>query len=75
MHCPGHQKGQSPEAKGNRLADNTAREIAMKSTKTFQAFPLTNPEEAQASSLLPYSKENIDLLKEMGATHDPKKHH
>ena len=75
MHCPGHQKGQSPEAKGNRLADNTAREIAMKSTKTFQAFPLMNPEKAQASSSLPYSKEDIDLLKKMGATYDPKKHH
>ena len=29
MHCPGHQKGNDPIAKGNRLADATVWEAAM----------------------------------------------
>lgn len=30
MHCPGHQKGNSPEARGNHAADLAAREVALK---------------------------------------------
>lgn len=30
IHCPGHQKGQSPEARGNRLADISARKATEK---------------------------------------------
>nr|3P1G_A Chain A, Xenotropic Murine Leukemia Virus-Related Virus (XMRV) RNase H Domain [Xenotropic MuLV-related virus] len=30
IHCPGHQKGNSAEARGNRMADQAAREAAMK---------------------------------------------
>ncbi|XP_045855713.1 protein NYNRIN-like [Meles meles] len=29
MHCPGHQKGDTPEARGNRLADATAKQAAL----------------------------------------------
>ena len=29
IHCPGHQKGHSPEAVGNRMADQEARKVAL----------------------------------------------
>ncbi|XP_042534598.1 uncharacterized protein LOC122107079 [Dipodomys spectabilis] len=34
IHCPGHQKGQTSEARGNRLADRAAREAALAGTPT-----------------------------------------
>ncbi|XP_029423566.1 uncharacterized protein LOC103741107 [Nannospalax galili] len=40
MHCPGHQKGNHPEARGNRLADQTAKDIASKSQLHHQSQPL-----------------------------------
>ncbi|XP_048193187.1 uncharacterized protein LOC125344948 [Perognathus longimembris pacificus] len=35
MHCPGHQKGDSPIARGNRMADETARRAAVIPVPTF----------------------------------------
>ena len=76
MHCLGHQKGHSPEAKGNRLADAAAKEAALKTISTSRAFPLTDLGDTQPSRCpLPYSQEDIDLLKKMGATYDPKEQH
>lgn len=68
IHCPGHQKGHNPEALGNRLTDATAREVALrKTTSSSQVFPLA-PGEAQPipHCPLPYSQEDIDLLKKNG---------
>ncbi|XP_063120676.1 uncharacterized protein LOC134479890 [Rattus norvegicus] len=70
IHCPGHQKGHNPEARGNRLADATAREAAM----SKQILPLNSPDQptpppvGQTSWV--YAHEDIELLK-MGAIYHP----
>jgi ribonuclease HI/transposase InsO family protein len=75
IHCPGHQKGHSPEARGNRLADATARKIALEKS-LFQVLSLTTDNAKPVPQrLLAYSKEDIDLLKDMGAKYDPEKEH
>lgn len=33
IHCPGHQKGEDPIANENHLADQAAREVAIKEIK------------------------------------------
>lgn len=37
VHCPGHQKGEAPLAKGNRLADQVAKWAARVDIVTFLA--------------------------------------
>ncbi|XP_042844242.1 uncharacterized protein LOC122239417 isoform X1 [Panthera tigris] len=44
IHCPGHQKGNSLEAVGNRLADAAAREAALTKSESALELPiLTEP--------------------------------
>ncbi|XP_063133785.1 protein NYNRIN-like [Rattus norvegicus] len=67
----GHQKGHNPEARGNRLADATAREVAM----SKQILPLNSPDQptpppvGQTSWV--YAHEDIELLEKMGAIYHP----
>ncbi|KAL6045249.1 hypothetical protein STEG23_009541 [Scotinomys teguina] len=71
VHCPGHQKGDSMVARGNRLADQTARAVA---TQSAQSIPLLNIQEGQPTGdPLPYSPEDHELAKKMGASWDPEK--
>ncbi|XP_063129896.1 uncharacterized protein LOC134481848 [Rattus norvegicus] len=71
IHCPGHQKGHSPEARGNRLADVSAREAAM-GTQVLslkdQDQP-TSPQPEQTGWL--YTTEDTKLLQKMGAVWCP----
>lgn len=67
MHCPGHQKGQNPEARGNRLADTSAREAA----EGGQVLTLTSTDDNERISPWPYDQEDINLLKKMGAIYYP----
>ena len=78
IHCPGHQKGDAPEARGNRLADTVAREAAKGLTSmASQAFPLQPEAEASPETpshgLFRYTKEDTDLLKTLGASFDSTK--
>ncbi|KAL6091003.1 hypothetical protein STEG23_007381 [Scotinomys teguina] len=71
VHCPGHQKGDSMVAQGNRLADQTARAVA---TQSAQSIPLLTIQEGQPTEdPLPYSPEDHELAKKMGASWDPEK--
>ncbi|KAL6056187.1 hypothetical protein STEG23_009506 [Scotinomys teguina] len=71
VHCPGHQKGDSMVARGNRLADQTARAVA---TQSAQSIPLLTIQEGQPTEdPLPYSPEDHELAKKMGASWDPEK--
>lgn len=71
IHCPGHQKGENPEARGNRMADKAAREAAMRTpVSNSQALTLT-PDLTQPSHPVQYTREDTDLLKTIGASHDP----
>ncbi|XP_063117374.1 uncharacterized protein LOC134479002 [Rattus norvegicus] len=62
----GHQKGHNPEARGNRLADATARKAAM----SKQILPLNSPDQptpppvGQTSWV--YAHEDIELLEKNG---------
>ncbi|KAM4878018.1 uncharacterized protein RHO17_007356 [Thomomys bottae] len=73
MHCPGHQKGESMEARGNRLADKAAREAALQSKRTpqVQVLPMTEKSLCNLPPL-PYTPEDIECLKKMGAAYDSK---
>ncbi|XP_075815228.1 uncharacterized protein LOC142842292 [Microtus pennsylvanicus] len=68
MHCPGHQKGNNPEARGNRLADETAKQVAQETTST--AFPIQKGTE-RARDPLKYDERDLELLTRLGASHDP----
>nr|XP_038956092.1 uncharacterized protein LOC120099175 [Rattus norvegicus] len=68
IYCPGHQKGQSPEARGNRLADASARKAAEKG----QILTLVSADDHEQVSPWPYDSEDINLLKKMGAVYSPR---
>ncbi|XP_038956440.2 protein NYNRIN-like [Rattus norvegicus] len=68
IHCPGHQKGQSPEARENRLADASARKAAEKG----QILTLVSADDHEQVSPWPYDSEDINLLKKMGAVYSPR---
>ncbi|KAA5784574.1 hypothetical protein F3G49_28740, partial [Klebsiella pneumoniae] len=42
IHCPGHQKGNSAEARGNRMADQAAREVATRETPETSTLLIEN---------------------------------
>lgn len=74
IHCPGHQKGGSPEAKGNRMADLAAREAATNFSQALTLIPeqTTTP---QPHCPFHYTKGDTDLLEKMGASYDSTKGH
>ncbi|XP_041498785.1 uncharacterized protein LOC121441642 [Microtus oregoni] len=66
IHCPGHQKGDSPEARGNRLADEAAKQVAL------QAPLAILPIHQDKRDPLKYDEEDLKLLADMGAEQDQK---
>lgn len=74
MHCPGHQKGNHIEARGNRLADQAAREAATSAGTEHSYLLVENAEPAPPASP-PYSYESTDVeqLRQLGATYDKAK--
>lgn len=70
MHCPGHQKGDSPEAKGNRLADETARRAAL-GPQLLTVTILTGTEENSETPIWSYEKTDLDIIQRLGANYNP----
>lgn len=68
MHCPGHQKGDSPQARGNRLADEAARRVALETPTAILPLAQGAP---KSDYPLEYSEQDQELLKTMGASYDP----
>ncbi|XP_053747364.1 uncharacterized protein LOC128773797 [Panthera pardus] len=69
IHCPGHQKGISLEAVGNRLADAAAREAALTKSESALELPiLTEP-------LLPlepsYTPKDLEWISRKGGSKMP----
>ncbi|XP_058592138.1 uncharacterized protein LOC131515415 [Neofelis nebulosa] len=69
IHCPGHQKGNSLEAVGNRLADAAAREAALTKSESALELPiLTEP-------LLPlepsYTPKDLEWISRKGGSRMP----
>lgn len=66
MHCPGHQKEDHAEARGNQRADEAAREAALGP----QILPIVS-EPVQSTVDWAYDKEDIHLLQKLGAEYNP----
>ncbi|XP_035308764.1 uncharacterized protein LOC113832398 [Cricetulus griseus] len=69
IHCPGHQKGDSLEARGNRRADLAAREAAL-TTDTTSLLAL-EPTNDRPSPSWDYEQRDIQTLEKLGATKEP----
>ena len=72
IHCPGHQKGNSAEAKGNQMADQAAREAAM-GTDTKASSLLIETSTPYTPDFFHYTETDIKNLQELGATYDREK--
>lgn len=70
MHCPGHQKGNSPEAKGNRLADEAARRAAL-GPQLLTVTILTGTEETNDAPIWNYEETDLDIMQRLGANYNP----
>lgn len=68
IHCPGHQRGDDPVARGNRMADEAARAAALGQ----QVLPLKTTEPTQELKEPPflYSDQDLDTIQRLGAEYD-----
>lgn len=74
IHCPGHQKGDKPEARGNRLEDKTAQEAATGvPMENSQVLSIRDPEAMHCP--FQHMGEDIELLNRLGASYLPDKGH
>ncbi|XP_076404894.1 uncharacterized protein LOC143268112 [Peromyscus maniculatus bairdii] len=71
IHCPGHQKDDSVVARGNRLADLTARTVALQSPRGDQLLVLQDQQPSRDP--MSYSPEDQELAKKMGAKWSPER--
>lgn len=69
MHCPGHQKGNSPEAKGNGLADEMARHATL-GPQLLTVTVLTESGKNIKTLNWEYDNEDLDLVQKLGADYD-----
>lgn len=69
IQTPGHQKGDNIETRGNRLADQAAREAAVR--ESAEALPVRADPEDEPPLAITYSQEDLELIKKMGAAYDP----
>lgn len=69
IHCPGHQKGDSFEARGNRRADLAAREAAL-TTDTTNLLAL-EPTNDHPFPSWDYEQRDIQTLEKLGAAKEP----
>lgn len=70
VQCPGHQKGNSQEAKGNRLADETTRQAILGP----QLLTVTILSETEKKTQIPdwdYKEKDLDIVQKLGADYDP----
>ena len=67
MHCRGHQKGNTEQELGNKLADQEAKRAAERSfVKTLALVP--DGELVDTEMEFKYSKEDMKLVKDLGAS-------
>ena len=72
IHCPGHQKGDSPQAKGNRLADDTAKKAATETQSSLTILP-TELIEGPKRPPWEYDDSDLDLVQKLEAHYEPKR--
>ncbi|XP_027593940.2 uncharacterized protein LOC113996813 [Pipra filicauda] len=66
MHCRGHQKGNTNQEKGNRLADREAKKAA-ENGQVELASLIPDGKIIEVSSNVSYSKEDLKLIKDQQA--------
>lgn len=60
IHCPGHQKGITPVARGINLADKAAKEVALKETAASMLVAiLPEPSNPKLPEFPVYTEEEI----------------
>ncbi|XP_045852807.1 protein NYNRIN-like [Meles meles] len=69
MHCPGHQKGDTPEARGNRLADATAKQAAL-GPQLLTVTILTEIGEPDETPIWNYEEADLDFIQKIGANYN-----
>ena len=72
IHCPGHQKGNSAEARGNRMADQAAREAAMRESAETSTL-LIEDSSPYTPSYFHYTETDRKDLLRLGAVYDEDK--
>ena len=72
IHCPGHQRGNSAEARGNRMADQAAREAALR-TDIETSTLLLETSAPYTSSFFHYTETDKRDLDTLGAAYDETK--
>ncbi|XP_077902288.1 uncharacterized protein LOC144377042 [Ictidomys tridecemlineatus] len=73
MHCPGHQKKDTPEAKGNRLADETAKKAALGPQLLIMTLlpQQVDPPHANHEEQWVYEDKDLNVIQRLGATYSP----
>lgn len=73
IHCPGHQKGETEIAKGNRLADETAKQAAL-DPQLLSVTVLTEQEGPEKDlDSIDYADKDLDIVQKLGADYDHKR--
>ncbi|XP_017717631.1 PREDICTED: uncharacterized protein LOC108522041 [Rhinopithecus bieti] len=67
VHCPGHQKATNPVARGNNLADQTAKEVA-KITPRLLTLQLPDPGPRELPSHPDYSEDDLQWISKLPGT-------
>ncbi|XP_033041305.1 uncharacterized protein LOC117068350 [Trachypithecus francoisi] len=70
VHCPGHQKATNPVARGNNLADQTAKEVA-KITPRLLTLQLPDPGPRELPSHPDYSEDDLQWISKLPGTQIP----
>ncbi|XP_053449809.1 uncharacterized protein LOC128587564 isoform X1 [Nycticebus coucang] len=73
IHCPGHQKGNSPVAQGNHQVDKIAKSVALKVTQEL-ALHLPDPGAPVLPEKHKYSPEDLAWLHTIPQAHCPAKY-
>ena len=68
VHCPGHQRGDSPVARGNGLADLSAKEAAQASVTPVLAVQLPDPGTMTLPNSPEYSETDIEWINSLPMT-------
>ncbi|ERE68095.1 Integrase, catalytic core containing protein, partial [Cricetulus griseus] len=65
IHCPGHQKGNDPVARGNRMADEEARKAAL--GPQVLSLKTSDPTSCQGFE---YTDSDLETVQNLGANYD-----
>ncbi|XP_071466099.1 uncharacterized protein [Marmota flaviventris] len=73
IHCPSHHKGDTPEARGNRLADETAKKAALGPQLLIMTLlpKRADPQRDDHEEQWVYKDQDLSVIQKLGATYNP----